>query len=911
MANNYKKIMKCMQGRCRTCPYLEECNYFMSKITNVKFQPILNSCRSLNCITENVVYLISCKLCDLQYIGETKNSIQKRFAGHRSLISSGNSNQLIHNHFHKENHDLCNCQIIPIEKIEAAGLNEKELTRMRLDREKFWTQTLQTSYPLGMNVRMKGVGDFHPSQNIYRDFGGRRRRNRRRHNKRKPRSQRPIHQASVAYVMTQHEALKNSSSYMHFFKTYLYGLPRKQLLELWNEVRLPNDQTEVRIKDMIRMIGHLCLFKPVKTTEAKRRDYYHLKFIDKGLDFINISGILRSPSVVSKIPSYFQDTDPPIVGYRYNPSIAGLIFNYKQALDPVVINSTNTMNIDCDCQNSAYKNNHHNHVITGNLDIVQNEALKDIMKKGPKYRLPRKVNWTKNRENLVTFLEEYSEKWIKKERKASEDKNLNVSCLNAWKIEIVRLIDKRIESGKEKINFFKSLYIEGSLKKELDRLHDLFVITPADKAQNNMIFTCRPFYIKKVREELSANGTYHLTNKTFEDIMRDTCKFSSDMGVEVNEASKQLPLIYWIPKMHKNPTSERFIAGSKICAIKQLSKLFSKCLKLINCHLKSYNNVVFDRSGLKYYWIIDNSLDFLDHITNIKTDHLETFDFSTLYTSLPHIKIKQEFKCLFKKIYGREGKEFINVNWNKAYFSSVKNRNFHSFTEKNLVQILDFILNNIYVKFGEHIYKQVIGIPIGLDSGQDIANLLLYQYESSYVENVSKRDLNLAKKFSTSERYIDDLFSADFPDFKTHLPLIYPPELVVNDSSDSVKTVNYLDITITSDNFSNLTFSIFDKRDDFNFNIVNFPYLDSCIPRKPALGIFLSQLIRYARICSKFEDFSIRALTLSKRLQNQGYKVLELRKLVVRFFHERGSLLERYGERDINRFISKTLYAVS
>ena len=189
--------------------------------------------------------------------------------------------------------------------------------------------------------------------------------------------------------------------------------------------------------------------------------------------------------------------------------------------------------------------------------------------------------------------------------------------------------------------------------------------------------------------------------------------------------------------------------------------------------------------------------------------------------------------------------------------------------------------------------------------------LLLYQYESSYVENVSKRDLNLAKKFSTSERYIDDLFSADFPDFKTHLPLIYPPELVVNDSSDSVKTVNYLDITITSDNFSNLTFSIFDKRDDFNFNIVNFPYLDSCIPRKPALGIFLSQLIRYARICSKFEDFSIRALTLSKRLQNQGYKVLELRKLVVRFFHERGSLLERYGERDINRFISKTLYAVS
>ena len=137
MAVQNKKITKCGQGRCRTCPYLEECDFFMSKITNIKFQPVLKSCISLNCMTENVVYLISCKLCDLQYIGETKNNIQKHFMGHRSLINSGKSNQLVHNHFNKENHDLSNCLVIPIEKIEGAGLNERELTRMRLDREKF------------------------------------------------------------------------------------------------------------------------------------------------------------------------------------------------------------------------------------------------------------------------------------------------------------------------------------------------------------------------------------------------------------------------------------------------------------------------------------------------------------------------------------------------------------------------------------------------------------------------------------------------------------------------------------------------------------------------------------------------------------------------------------------------------
>jgi hypothetical protein len=152
--------------------------------------------------------------------------------------------------------------IIPIEKIEEPGLNDKDLTKFRLDREKFWIQTLQTPYPLGMNVRLKGIGDFHPTQDVYRDFGRRRRRNKRKNKKRKPKSQRPVHIATTTYVMRQHEALKNSHSYVHFFKTYLYALPRKQLLALWNENRLANDQTDIRIKDLINIKGSLRLFKP-------------------------------------------------------------------------------------------------------------------------------------------------------------------------------------------------------------------------------------------------------------------------------------------------------------------------------------------------------------------------------------------------------------------------------------------------------------------------------------------------------------------------------------------------------------------------------------------------------------------------------------------------------------------------
>ena len=179
---NKTKISKCNLGRCKTCPFVRECNYFHSNVTNVKHKPVLKSCKSLSCVTDNVIYLISCKLCNVQYIGETLNCIQKRFTGHRSNINSGKSHQMVHHHFHQENHALSNCEIIPIEKIECPeaqrrGLTpeqkRKTLTKFRLDREKYWISTLQSAYPLGLNVRVKGIGDYNPSQVLYHNFGGR------------------------------------------------------------------------------------------------------------------------------------------------------------------------------------------------------------------------------------------------------------------------------------------------------------------------------------------------------------------------------------------------------------------------------------------------------------------------------------------------------------------------------------------------------------------------------------------------------------------------------------------------------------------------------------------------------------------------------------------------------------------
>ena len=418
------------------------------------------------------------------------------------------------------------------------------------------------------------------------------------------------------------------------------------------------------------------------------------------------------------------------------------------------------------------------------------------------------------------------------------------------------------------------------------------------------MFTCKYYYLRVLKEELTRPGqlTYNHTNLTQDQVNNKIIAFSESKNIKIKDDMKEIPLIYWIPKMHKTPIGNRFIAGSRICSIKTLSKAFSKALKTILNHMKLYHNTVLERSGFNGFWILNNSLELLEDLKDKKIDFMETYDFSTLYTALPHDEIKRKFSKIFKKVFDREAKLFINVAYNRNYFSNTEIQNGCSFRLSDMNEILEFILDNIFVKYGKDIYKQVVGIPIGLDSGQDIANLLLFCYESDYVEKLSKENIPLARKFNFNRRYIDDLFVANFPEFKDHIYNIYPRELEIKLESENTKKLSYLDLQIVSQN-SNLIFTVYDKRDDFNFAIVNYPFIDSCIPIKSALGVYTSQLIRYARICSNFDDFKNKSRMLVFKLRNQGYRDKDLKRLTLRFFKDRQDLLNKYSINDANIFL--------
>jgi hypothetical protein len=104
----------------------------------------------------------------------------------------------------------------------------------------------------------------------------------------------------------------------------------------------------------------------------------------------------------------------------------------------------------------------------------------------------------------------------------------------------------------------------------------------------------------------------------------------------------------------------------------------------------------------------------------------------------------------------------------------------------------------------------------------------------------------------------------------------YPPEPEIKETTDT-----FLDLYLEFDDSGQLSTKIYDKRDDFNFKIINFPNMCSNILASPAYGVYISQLIRYARASSNYSDFLKRHLHLRNRLLDQGYKKIRLTFLTI------------------------------
>ena len=136
--------------------------------------------------------------------------------------------------------------------------------------------------------------------------------------------------------------------------------------------------------------------------------------------------------MISSIPNYFNNSEAPAICYKYNKPNRSTIFKFNKIVTDINIDSNTPDSLDC--QNSNYLYPSAGHVITGNLNVIPDARVRNIISKGPKYRFPSNIDFPKCRREIAASLNDYSNHWCKRE-------NVEPDALTASKINIFKSID--------------------------------------------------------------------------------------------------------------------------------------------------------------------------------------------------------------------------------------------------------------------------------------------------------------------------------------------------------------------------------------------------------------------------------------------------------------------------------------
>ena len=196
----------------------------------------------------------------------------------------------------------------------------------------------------------------------------------------------------------------------------------------------------------------------------------------------------------------------------------------------------------------------------------------------------------------------------------------------------------------------------------LSDLHNKYDFVPADKAPSNIIIICKSYYIETLIKELrldncstpTGKSTYTSCQMSSEDIVNTHDTFMKSLDLELSDDDKRLPYLYWTPKLHKSPVKHHFIAGSSNCTTKQLSSLLTKILTVIKTGLEKNCSIKSSHTGVNNMWILKNSTNLLSSLSHLgvhRAKSIQTFHFSTLYTSIPHDLLKSRMNSIINNAF--------------------------------------------------------------------------------------------------------------------------------------------------------------------------------------------------------------------------------------------------------------------
>ena len=533
------------------------------------------------------------------------------------------------------------------------------------------------------------------------------------------------------------------------------------------------------------------------------------------------------------------------------------------------------------------------HVMAGGLRIISGSGVRCIVSKGPKCGFPSRINFKKCREEVASALGDFGGRWC-------GGGYVEPDALREWKVGIFKIVDQRIKFYSQNTNLLppkpKSTFRH--FKQGIQDFHGKNVLVPAGRAADGVVVVWRLRCVDTLRRELGGARAYKETSEEEKSVVNGHCgRLALKFSVCVRERQGGLPAVYWLPKLHKTPCRARFIANSSSCTTTGLSKLLTSCLTAVGDHVIRYCEKVYGGSGENLFWSIGGFGEVLNKLKSrgFRATSLSTYDFSTLCAALPRGLVEEGLVDLIEWTFGGEGSPYIACNERRAFFTSEDTKRYKLWSCQNVCGALVYLLDNIYNGFGTRLYRQIVGVPVGAGCAPLVAGLFLFCYERDFMTSLSDvKKAEIVEAFKSTSRYLDDLLNIDNPCFGGVVGRVCPPGLRLGKASAADAEAPFLDLHLSISN-GFVSSKVCDKRDDFDFDIVNFPFLDGDVPRSASCGVYISQLIRFAGVSSRVVDFNARNKSLAAGLLQRGYRYHGLRKTFSKFYRRHCGLVSGFG----------------
>ena len=621
-------------------------------------------------------------------------------------------------------------------------------------------------------------------------------------------------------------------------------------------------------------------------------------FSNKLIDDIKLDYIFKQEDVISCFPYNlldgncknidFDSVATPGIAFSYANSIRGKVLNYRQVIE----DSARSDELVCDCKNSSFCNPTLGHVVTGDTQFVENIKLRRLLNKGLDFRIPQHRDTKKAVIGIKDSIKKYIANISKKAKVA-------LTVFDEWYDKVMTKVESSLKNVSTTLvgnaSEFLNIFRDSEVTSSLEELHKNFVLVPTDKCGCNVSIVCKRFYLQSIENELANN--FEEIDSNLDDILTKHKEFYKELNIKFNDKNKKLPLLYATAKQHKIPTKFRYISSTLNSSVKQICVVLKHIFKCIQKQTMTRCRYYDGKHGYKIRscFIIENNVPVREAIfrrNNLpnNVNNVSSFDFDTLYTSLPHSEIKATLAKIINNAFDYCGKEFIRVSYFKAYFSDSDSRNSNHdiFNRADVIKLLNFLVDNSYILYKGKVFRQHTGIPMGIDPAPFMANLFLHYYENTYITNlVDSGKIKEAGVLKYTFRYLDDLFTIDDNSyFELVINNIYPKELVLSATNLNPTHCEFLDLDILILD-GKIHTKVFDKRRTFPFNVINFPDMKfSNVPSKPSYGIYYSQILRVLRICSHLEYFVTELERLTLAFLMKGFKKELLLNIFNRFIME-------------------------